>query len=238
MCTVTFLPAEGKSYILTSNRDEKKVRKPSLAPMKYQLNGKSVFFPKDLEAGGTWIAISNRQFTVCLLNGGIDRHTPNPPYKKSRGLVVLDFFNHTSVEEFVTHYDFSNIEPFTLVVVDSSNGLCLYELIWNGAMIQTNKKDEKTPHIWSSATLYTPEVIEKRKQWFSEWLAGKKKYDLESIMQFHETGGNGDIQNDLIMNRSNQLLTQSITSIHQSEDGARMRYRNIQENKIVTLRII
>ena len=206
--------------------------------MKYQVNGRSVFFPKDLEAGGTWIALANREFTLCLLNGGYEKHEPQPPYKRSRGLVLLDFFNYSGVEAFAKGYDFSNIEPFTLIVVDSSQAIVLYELIWDGSVLHHNKKDEKAPHIWSSATLYTPEVIANRKKWFAAWLQEQQEFSLEEIMHFHETGGNGDLQNDLVMNRSNQLLTQSITSIHQSQGVVRMRYKDIQEKKVVTIRVI
>ena len=59
MCTVTYLPLQDNGFILTSNRDEAIVRKISLPPAKYTINNTSVFFPKDQEANGTWIATSS-----------------------------------------------------------------------------------------------------------------------------------------------------------------------------------
>ncbi|HWZ21081.1 MAG TPA: NRDE family protein, partial [Cytophagaceae bacterium] len=87
MCTVTYLPKPNGEYILTSSRDEKIVRPAAAVPQCYTIGGKSIVFPKDPTAGGSWIAYAGEK-TVCLLNGGFKKHISNPPYKKSRGLVV------------------------------------------------------------------------------------------------------------------------------------------------------
>jgi uncharacterized protein with NRDE domain len=117
MCTVSFLPKKGNSFILTSNRDEDMLRQTALPFQKYSLNNKSLYYPKDPKAGGTWIATEPNSFTVCLLNGAFKAHTPNPPYNKSRGIVLLDFFKYNNQYDFIKQYDFSNIEPFTLLFV-------------------------------------------------------------------------------------------------------------------------
>ena len=57
----------------------------------------------------------------------------------------------------------TDIEPFTLVLVDWSNELETYELVWDGLIKHFNKLPQE-PKIWSSSTLYTArnERVEKR----------------------------------------------------------------------------
>src|SRR4051812_680580 len=95
MCTVTYIPVGEKRFI-TSNRDEKIFRKKASPPQPY-LHGKiSLIYPKDGEAGGSWIALNENGNVAVLLNGGFEKHTPEPSYKRSRGLVFLDIIEHTS----------------------------------------------------------------------------------------------------------------------------------------------
>ena len=238
MCTVTFLPTVENNFILTSSRDEHKERKLALAPRKYNVNGQSVFFPKDTQAGGTWIATSNNHFTLCLLNGAFQKHTPTGSYKLSRGLVLLDFFQFNNIEAFSSQYDFLGIEPFTLLIIDSSAGLQVHELIWDGIKLHQSQKDETKPSIWSSVTLYNAEVIAQREEWFKIWLAENKNYGLDQIRQFHQVGGTGNKTNDVLMSREDRMLTVSITSIRQSTEGIYMQYKDVQENKEVNIRIM
>ena len=90
MCVLTFLPTINSGYILTNNRDEALARPKAIPPKKYNINGKQIYFPKDAQAGGTWIATSD-DLTVCLLNGASENHIHNPPYRQSRGQLILDF---------------------------------------------------------------------------------------------------------------------------------------------------
>ena len=91
MCTVTYLPLKD-GFIITSNRDEGLLRKPAEVP-KVLVNGKlKILFPRDGDAGGTWICTAEGGRTVCLMNGALCGIITNPRTGKSRGLVVLNFF--------------------------------------------------------------------------------------------------------------------------------------------------
>lgn len=238
MCTVTFLPCGNNDYILTSNRDEKNVRKKAQPPRKFIHGSFSVFYPKDPEAGGTWIVTGKKHFTLCLLNGAFEKHRSAPPYRKSRGLVVLDFFEFDHVNAFARLYDFTGIEPFTLVILDTTTTLQLHELRWDGQTITLTPKDADTPHIWSSVTLYEKEVIAQRREWFSNWLQENREYRMEEIIRFHEFGGTGDKTNDLLMNRGNEVLTVSITSIAKLQGNMRMHYRDIPNDTAYAIQIL
>ncbi len=219
MCTVTYLPLSDDGFIITSTRDEKTIRKPALPPGKYDIQGGQVYFPRDNDAGGTWIASSPGGHTLCLLNGGFVIHDSNPPYRRSRGLVLLDFYQFNDVVSFRDKYDFTGIEPFTLLIRNSHGtlpgrpGNKFDELRWDGEQIHHTPLDPELTAIWSSVTLYTADVIKQRKHWFEEWLAGYPDFNIGSAVKFHKTAGTGNLQNDILMNRENVIRTVSITYI-------------------------
>src|SRR5215207_5422808 len=92
MCTVTFIRQADKIYI-TSNRDEKHWRSNALPPAVYPFTSGNLLFPKDGDAGGTWIAAHENGNAIVFLNGGFIAHTPKPPYRKSRGLVLTNLID-------------------------------------------------------------------------------------------------------------------------------------------------
>ena len=224
MCTVTFLPTGKTSYILTSNRDESPTR-AALPPQAYEMADKQLFFPKD-PFGGTWIATDKVRFTLCLLNGAFIAHRRTPPYRLSRGLMVLEFFNFYDLSSFATQFDFREIEPFTLIIVDTAHEMRLHELRWDGEKLHVTDKDTSAPHIWSSSTLYPEPIIRQRKEWFDQWLSEHAGFSREAIIDFHKNGGTGDLWNDFVMKRGDHLQTVSITSIEKKE-GFELLYEDL-----------
>lgn len=224
MCTVSYLPLE-EGYILTSNRDEWNKRARALTPKAYHLFGQEITFPKDPQANGTWIAYS-ADFTLCLLNGAFVKHQHKPPYRISRGLVLLDFFQYLSVDRYVAEYNFDGVESFTLII-KSNTDKQLEELRWDGQHIHRNKLNNQETYIWSSATLYTDEVIQEREQWFSKWLTEHQVYKQEDIINFHRFAGKGDSNNDVIMKRDNGVQTLSISSIIMHQGKLNMSYLDL-----------
>jgi uncharacterized protein with NRDE domain len=217
MCVLTYLPLTTEGFIFTHNRDESSLRPKAIYPKQYFVHNQLVIYPKDSKAGGTWVATSS-EFSLCLLNGAFESHSPTPPYRQSRGQVILDFFGYHSFPDFLRNYDFNNIEPFTLIVMDTFNKYELTELRWDGKDVFINSKDNQKPHIWSSATLYNKQVRQAREGWFSEWIQDNIDYSGEDILKFHHNGGNGDTHNSLKMNRNDELLTQCITQIRRSSN--------------------
>ena len=227
MCTVTYLPTPS-GFILTSNRDEALVRKPASTPEMVSLGGGEVLFPRDGEAGGTWVATSDNSRTVCLLNGAFHRHKHQPPYRKSRGLVVLDFFKTASAQEFNQHYDLEGIEPFTLLVVEQRQ---LFEFRWDGQQKFFKPLDARQPHIYCSATLYTPEVVAMRQKWFAAWLEKHPVFNTPGILSFHLFAGEGDENTQVRMSIYGIVKTVSITCIEMKEDLQVMYYSDLQGEK-------
>lgn len=233
MCTVTFLPSDNQSFVLTSNRDEQGSRPAAFLPNFIKINDLEILCPIDAKAKGTWIATAPHR-TVCLLNGAYFPHIPKQQYRQSRGQVVLDSFLFDSSDAFLENYNLTDIEPFTLVMVNH-NPLSLTELIWDGKEKNISKKDISKPAIWSSVTLYSPEIVAQRKIWFEDFLRNTDTNSGEHIVDFHRFGGDGNKENDVLMNRNGKFLTVSITSIAVDKISQKMRYFDLVNQQEKTL---
>ena len=219
MCTVSYLPLKDANYILTSNRDESPKRPNALPINQYCIGDKTVYFPKDPQAGGTWIATTGDDRTICLLNGAFQPHVQQAgqTFSKSRGIVVLDYFRYAGLLDYTEQYDFDQVEPFTLIVLETINSQTqLTELRWDGELLHSTAMDETIPHIWSSVTLYSPEIRLQRTNWFDQWINEHAAFAQDNVMDFHRFAGEGDQTSDLIMQKGNRQ-TVSICSIQRNE---------------------
>lgn len=233
MCTVTYFPFE-HGCRLVSSRDEKSIRKPALPPAVYRQKGYTLVYPKDGEAGGSWIGLNQCGQAAVLLNGGFLPHTPSYPYRMSRGLIFLTLLvSENSLEAFHA-IALHKIEPFTLLLLQ--NG-CVAECVWDGIRKHVAIKDGSRPQIWSSVTLYDTATIRKREQWFAEWRQGGKNSSLASQMQFHDTAGEGDLHTAIRMNRAGVLYTVSITGIEITAGKAGMVYHDLLNNRLTRLEL-
>lgn len=230
MCTITLVPHPGSmnGFILTSNRDEA-VSRNTLPPKKEVYKETKLFFPKDEQAGGTWIGISEKLRCVCLMNGAEKPHVREPEYRKSRGVVVKDFLAGPKLRKLFKEYNLENIEPFTMIVVDWHNGLAFYELLWNGKDRKIKELAMKE-HIWSSSPLYSEEMKAKRIKWFKN-LKESEGYNPKSLLDFHHNAGEGSKQYDLIIDRG-FLKTQSISQVYNSSEELKFWYKSLMSEEI------
>jgi Transport and Golgi organisation 2 len=211
MCTLSFYPKpDNNGFILTFNRDEMPNRS-SVEIVKDEKKG--LIYPKDALHGGTWLAIdqTNGRFT-CLLNGAFDIHKRQLPYRKSRGLVLLESFNYIDIRDFWHNYDLSNIEPFTMITGQKNQ---LLEFRWDGSIRFTRQIDGGKPKIWSSATLYNHAARSQREKHFLQFLTTKKaKPKASDLWQFHQTPDAKTPENGILMRRPlGQPSTVSISQI-------------------------
>lgn len=223
MCTVTFIP-QGDRFFFTSSRDERAGRAPAAFPQLYEINRQVLLFPKDGQSGGSWIAVHESGNVAVLLNGAVKAHRPEPPYLKSRGIVLLDIISELSPVDTFEAMNLKGIEPFTLVLFEDKK---LWSGRWDGKMKWMESPDSHKPHIWSSATLYDPQAIRKRENWFNTWIQDIQYPGTLDIIHFHQKGGDGDPFNDILMNRSGQIFTNSISSIYLSPETAQFRYLDL-----------
>ncbi|MFD1095121.1 NRDE family protein [Salegentibacter chungangensis] len=230
MCTISLVPLSGfkNSFILTSNRDEA-VGRETLPPEFKSLNGVKALFPQDKVAGGTWIGVSEYKHAICLMNGAFEKHERKDNYRKSRGLIVTDLLEAQDAVDTIENYNFQDIEPFTLILVDWKKGLEFYQLVWDGQK-KHFKQLELRDHIWSSSPLYDKTAKRMRKDWFEEFKRSKE-LTAENILKFHHNAGTGDKNTDLIIDRG-FLKTQSITQIKSVNSEIDFWYENLKDHKV------
>lgn len=226
MCTVSFYKNKFQT-IITSNRDEHHSRAKAMSPQIYQTEKYELIYCKDAQANGTWMALRNDGVAVVLLNGAFERHQPNPPYKKSRGLVLLDIINEENCLEKYKKYDLTTIEPFTIIIYYNH---LLHECIWNGNEKFITEKSTEENYIWSSVTLYDKEFRERKNDLFQQLVQSKQELNTNDILEFHHS--KQDLENGFIINRSNQLMTFSVTQIVLTETINIFKHHDILDDKL------
>jgi uncharacterized protein with NRDE domain len=231
MCTVSFVNVNDK-IIITSNRDEKVVRPSAIPPKNYTINGKNIIFPKDPKAGGTWFVVDADGTVLVLLNGAAEKHKVELPYRKSRGLIVLDIISSLSPKDLWEEIDLGNIEPFTLVLFQNRE---LFQLRWNGIQKETTPLDIHKNHVWSSSTLYSREIRENRSNWFYTFLETNSEISETEMLRFHRYTEQENQENGLVINRNDEMKTLSITqSVIEKNKVAILHYDLIHQKDFMT----
>ena len=139
---------------------------------------------------------------------------------------MKDLLLATTITDAIMDYDLTNVEPFTLVIADWNRNLNFLELVWDG--VQKHYKElPLEPMIWSSSTLYSESMKLERKNWF-ETFKMKNDIDAKSLLNFHQTAGNGNLDFGVVMNRG-FVKTTSITQIEKRDMQVEMRYNNLND---------
>jgi uncharacterized protein with NRDE domain len=220
MCTVTYIPTS-EGFIVTQSRDESIHRPQALFPVRVN-NNPQLLFPQDPQGGGSWIAVSDRARVLSLMNGAFTNHQRNPPYRKSRGQVVLEAFSYPNAPSFAEQYHFSGIEPFTLLWFTQDN---IQELRWNGQKYFLSELKPDQSHVWSSATLYDHDARATRAGWFERWLASNR--DLSNTLEFHRQTRDEQPEIAINMQRKGGLQTISIAIVEISVNDVVFTYQDL-----------
>lgn len=228
MCTVTYIPTSN-GFTLTSSRDEIAIRR-TLKPIVYQLYDQEIIFPKDEIAGGSWIAVSKENRFACLLNGAFGKHIRKDHYAKSRGIVLLEYFNYRDVSEFTRFIDLKGVEPFTLLVIEMHENLTFHELKWDEKKLYIYPVSSDQTHIWSSPSLYDEDTIKLREKLFKEWLSKNTQKEKFNVLDFHfQKHGLSDEQ-AILMKKNDLLKTVSVSQLLVSKIQKEFTYFDLIDN--------
>jgi len=180
-----------------------------------------MLLPADTEKGGTWIGLHEKGHLLVLLNGAFEAHQRLERHRKSRGLIVKDLLDKEDPLKEWHSSDLYEVEPFTLILWQKGK---LFELVWDGNSKHSVRKNEVTPQIWSSSTLYSSLMKQKRKLWFNSWLAGISYPSAEDIYQL--LWQHNDKENGFIMDRKT-IRTLSISLIEINSDYGSFHYHDM-----------
>jgi|SRR5690554_2160026 len=234
MCTLTFFPFGKDKFVLTTNRDEQPERE-TIPPMEYNHDGTKLTYPKDQKAGGTWVGANSNGRIASLMNGGKIPHIRKGSYRLSRGVVMIELLKTKEVMMFLKSFDFTGIEPFTIVLINPQNEsdtdkFKAYELIWDDKKLHIIELPWKT-HIWSSTPLYPREIHQKRVEWLHTFIEKTPNISPDAIWDFHHIAGSGDKANDFVIDRG-FIHTKSITQF--VNDGTiKFRYEDLLESGFI-----
>lgn len=215
MCTVSYFPTT-EGYILTSNRDESPGRETEPPRKNLLTDGSEVTYPRDVEKGGTWIAMDDAGRAACLLNGAFERHLRKANYRMSRGLLIIEAFNAATFEEFTAKVNLLDIEPFTLILIDSAR---LLKVVWDGINKFEWHLDAASMHLWSSATLYSDAMHTKKLEYLIDVTKGNISISREAILEIH---GIHDRTPFILVGE--KVKTVSITQVWHDGKKAKMKY--------------
>jgi hypothetical protein len=101
MCTMTWFH-ELDGYQVFFNRDERRTRKPALAPAIHARSGRRYIAPLDGDFGGSWLAVNECGLTLALHNGYVDADEEaarSLSGHTSRGMLVTSLIGLSSAEE-------------------------------------------------------------------------------------------------------------------------------------------
>jgi uncharacterized protein with NRDE domain len=227
MCTVSFVYAND-SFLLTSNRDEKITRPSAIEPKIYQTESKKIIYPKDAKAGGTWFVVDEFGNAIILLNGGKTKHIAKEKYRLSRGVIVLELMASNAIVSTWKTIDLTDIEPFTLLVLEDKQP---FQLQWSGEEKFTDKLEINQTYIWSSSTLYAPDIQKQRADWFAKYMNDNKEISAEKMKFFHKNTAPKDDKNGLIINRNNLYKTLSVTQAVISGNSVFVHHSDLIQDK-------
>jgi hypothetical protein len=230
MCTVTYIPLPDGN-IVTANRDEAPVRNADGLSSHFNRDGDEFLIAKEPIHGGANLAIG-KNFTGVLLNGAFLPHERKPSYQKSRGLIVLDSLNLSSLNQFEKS-DLHGVEAFTLIRIGST----IEELRWDESQIHFRIYETSKPLLVASAKLYEPAALKNRQIWFDELLRTSITPNRDEVWDFHMNGGDGDAENDMLMNRGNFVRTVSVSQVVTSENEKTGKHYDVLRDKTESFRL-
>lgn len=228
MCTVSFVPLKD-SFVLTSNRDEKTAR-PTISPKIYTKKGIKLLYPKDEQAGGTWVVAKNEGTVIILLNGAFENHKKKPNYLKSRGVVLMEMIKASNPISHFSSISLKGVEPFTLIVFQNNK---LVELKWDEKQKYALEHSVSEPHIWSSSTLYNQAQRALRSHWFEDFSTKNNPLSPEKILSFHKNTQVENTEYGLVINREDITKTLSITQLLLQNNHIEMTYVDMENKELV-----
>lgn len=229
MCVITFLPLGNGDFVLTTNRDESPDR-PTMPPAIYKSDNVRLLYPKDKIAGGTWVGVSSRCRIAALMNGGFVAHERRSSYRMSRGLIVLKLLEADSSFQFFESFNFEDIEPFTIVLIEFSDAPVLSQIVWDGESLHSKTLPDE-PMIWSSAPLYTPEMHAVRRAIFLRALEQNPGLNEDGIWKFHHSKGDETGGVPMLLD-ADFVHTKSVTQLVRQRDTIMSRYHDLEKGNL------
>ncbi len=227
MCTVSVIPlSDARGYRLMTNRDELRTRPAAWRPRLHTpAQDVRAIWPIDPDAGGTWVAASEHQLTLCTMNINPDPR-PAPPIdtlRRSRGMIIpaiIDSRSASHAMERLESFDLHRFRPFRLIAVDHDR---VSDAVWDQKnLFITHRPLEPVCYATSGVGDHR---VQARVSLFEWWFAqGPIDSTRQDEFHHHRWPERGEVS--VNMSRA-EARTVSITSVEvRADDSATMIYRD------------
>lgn len=231
MCTVTLICNERGGARLVTNRDESPQRPRAIPPRIQRYDSMLAAMPTDPEGGGSWVCVNSSGLIATLLNlnsGNAERG------ECSRGLIVRDLSACDGMEEALVmcgSIETRNFSPFRVLVWDAARA---EGFVWRSDQTfdqrQTHTR-ESLPIMLASSGLGDHLADPPRRSLFHEYLQ-RGDFDERRQDAFHRHVWADHGAQSVLMSRAD-ARTVSICEVEVGPQGGRMRYREVDANRIV-----
>jgi hypothetical protein len=140
MCTVSIIGIReyepgAAGYRLVCNRDESRKRAPAAAPRWRSAGETGVrgLWPMDLDAGGTWLGVSEHGMALAVLNLNDGPAEPKPADGVSRGLLIPELIGEAGAADVfakASGMDLRPFSPFRIIAIEPGEGARIGEARW------------------------------------------------------------------------------------------------------------
>jgi hypothetical protein len=223
MCTVSFLP-NSEGFFLAMNRDEKRDRFTSLAPMVVELEAHRAVFPRE-PTGGTWISANDSGVCLALLNWHRIKREPNNGVR-SRGEVIRKLVGISTFDEISTavkKLPLRKLRPFRLIAIVSAENRVI-EWRWNLNRLSVRKHSWESRH-WFSSSFDEATAEAERTRVCAAQLDKSAKRDVKWLRRLHRSHQPERGPFSICMHRSD-AATVSYTEVSVSALSVVMRYKD------------
>jgi len=212
LCIVSIFSNSSGDFILTQNRDESILRPSSQKAERRTVFGQEYTGPVDLVSEGTWIYYSEK-YTCCILNGAYQKHTHRPPYRLSRGLIILELLKFESIDKFVATIELNSIEPFTMIMLNRQSTEKKI-LVWDEYQKHVEDVSDQKLIVRSSSTLYNDNEKDLHRKAFEnlEEVLPDRIFSIQDQLKMLET------------KKFSSVLSTSITQIVQDKNGINLKF--------------
>lgn len=140
MCTTALQSVHNGHLILACNRDEQVTRQIAEPPRIHEFErGVGAIFPRDPDAGGSWVGVNTSGIAVSLLNNYAADIRPPPREPRSRGVLVPRMLQMQTMGEVVDEMQsqregLAHFRPFWLIVasIPADSAVSSTRFTWDG----------------------------------------------------------------------------------------------------------
>lgn len=223
MCTVT-IRLQADDVLVTMNRDEQKSR-PAETPAFYWKDQK-ITAPKDSLRGGTWMAVNDRGYAACLLNGYQPHDSNDISFSKSRGDIIPLLLGAEDPRNAAENLSTEKYDSFRLVLMQDQQ-VSVHE--WDLLNYSSDLLPVQEWYFFTSSSYKQSEVQEHRYKEFVKWVEQECAFN-GGIPDIHIRCNDENSALSSMMWRED-ACTKSITQYSASNDGGVLKYWPVYDHK-------